>query len=300
MAQMTLLWLEGARLRTLPAAVAPVIIGAACAAQLQALSWGRTALALGVALLLQIGVNFANDYSDGVRGTDEHRVGPPRLTGSGAVAPRIVLSAALTCFALAALAGLALVALAGTWWMIGVGALAIVAAWFYTGGRSPYGYMGIGASEVLVFVFFGLVATVGTTYTQALDAPWWVWVLATGAGCISVALLMVNNIRDRETDEVVGKRTLVVRIGDRASRWIYVAMVIAPAIVFHLVISSTDVPFEMGGYALPAFAIVVLSGLALSARMLKANHRQEYLALLRDTGFLALVNAAAIVWIAFK
>lgn len=220
-------WLEGARLRTLPAAAAPVFIGAAAAYALAAFSWGKSVLALVVALALQIGVNFSNDYSDGVRGTDANRVGPTRLTASGLVPRKQVLAIALCCFGVAALAGLALVIWAGTLWMLAIGVLAVVAAWFYTGGKRPYGYMGVGASEIMVFVFFGLVATIGTTWVQAYAAPWWLWVAASGMGLASVALLLINNIRDIPTDKTVGKNTLAVRLGWNATRTLLVITLVA-------------------------------------------------------------------------
>ncbi len=212
-------WLAGARPRTLPAAVAPVIVGTGAAAFAGSAHLGRAALAAGVALALQVGVNFANDYSDGVRGTDLDRLGPLRLTASGAARPREVLTAALVSFAVGAGFGVALVALTGLWWLLAVGAVAIGAAWFYTGGRTPYGYLGLG--EVGVFVFFGLVATVGTTYTQALVVPWPAWVAASGVGLLACALLMANNLRDVPTDSLVGKRTLAVRLGERRARRLF-------------------------------------------------------------------------------
>jgi 1,4-dihydroxy-2-naphthoate octaprenyltransferase len=209
-------WLEGARLRTLPAAVAPVLVGTGAAAQIDAADLGRGLLAAGVALALQVGVNFANDYSDGVRGTDADRVGPLRLTASGVARPGQVRTAAFASFGVAAALGLALVALAGQWWLLAVGALAILAAWFYTGGRRPYGYMGLG--EVGVFVFFGLVAVLGTTYTQAGIVTVPAVLGAVGVGLLACALLMVNNIRDVPGDAVAGKRTLAVRLGEHRAR----------------------------------------------------------------------------------
>src|SRR5690554_3057030 len=212
-------WFAGSRPRTLPAAIAPVLVGTGAAAFADAAHLGRAALAAGVALALQVAVNFANDYSDGVRGTDLDRLGPTRLTASGAARPRLVLVAAIVSFAVAAVFGIALVALTGAWWLLAIGALAIGAAWFYTGGRKPYGYLGLG--EVGVFVFFGLVATVGTTYTQALAVPWPAWVGAVGVGLLACALLMANNLRDVPTDSLAGKRTLAVRLGERRSRRLY-------------------------------------------------------------------------------
>ncbi len=216
-------WVAGARPRTLPAALAPVFIGTGAA---YAIDGGRVVpalLALVVALALQVGVNYANDYSDGVRGTDERRVGPIRLVSQGLAAPGTVKRAAFAAFGVAALAGLGLVAISGVWWLILVGAAAVLAAWFYTGGARPYGYLGLG--EVFVFVFFGLVATVGTTFTQALTVSPAAWAGAVGVGALSCAILMANNIRDIPGDEQVGKRTLAVRLGDQRARWAYVALV---------------------------------------------------------------------------
>ncbi|UJP39908.1 1,4-dihydroxy-2-naphthoate polyprenyltransferase [Cellulomonas palmilytica] len=222
-------WVAGARPRTLPAAAAPVLVGTGAAAQLDASHLGRAALALGVALALQVGVNYANDYSDGIRGTDLERVGPMRLTASGAARPSAVRNAAFTAFGVAAALGLWLAIAAGAWWLIGVGVLCILAAWGYTGGRNPYGYRGLG--EVGVFVFFGLVAVLGTTYTQAGRLSWVAWVGAVAIGLLACALLMVNNIRDIPTDAVSGKRTLAVRLGDRRARWAYAALVVVPVLL---------------------------------------------------------------------
>lgn len=216
-------WLEGARPRTLPAAVAPVAAGTGAATALSGLHPGRALLALAVALALQVGVNYANDYSDGVRGTDADRVGPLRLTGSGAAAPRSVQRAALAAFTVAAVAGLALVVLAQAWWLVGVGAAAILAAWFYTGGSSPYGYRGLG--ELFVFVFFGLVAVLGTTYTQAGRVSWPAVAAAIGVGSLACAILVANNLRDVPTDALTGKRTLAVRLGEHRTRGLYVGLV---------------------------------------------------------------------------
>ncbi|GEL45677.1 1,4-dihydroxy-2-naphthoate octaprenyltransferase [Cellulomonas hominis] len=222
-------WIAGARPRTLPAAAAPVLVGTGAAAQVDAAHLGRAALALGVALALQVGVNYANDYSDGVRGTDTERVGPMRLTASATARPGQVKAAAFAAFGVAGLLGLALVALSGQWWLLAVGALCVAAAWYYTGGRRPYGYLGLG--EVGVFVFFGLVAVLGTTYTQAGRTTWPSWVGAVAVGLIACALLMVNNLRDVPTDALVGKRTLAVRIGERRARIAYAVMVVAPILL---------------------------------------------------------------------
>jgi 1,4-dihydroxy-2-naphthoate octaprenyltransferase len=186
-------------------------------------------LALGVALALQVGVNYANDYSDGIRGTDLDRVGPLRLTASGVARPGHVRAAAFGAFGLAAVLGLALCAVSGQWWLVAVGAVSIVAAWYYTGGRSPYGYRGLG--EVGVFVFFGLVATLGTTYTQAGTVTWPAAVSAVAVGLLACAILMVNNLRDIPTDVVAGKRTLAVRLGDWRARRVYAAMIWLPLVL---------------------------------------------------------------------
>ena len=225
-------WLSAARPRTLPAAVAPVLVGTGAAAQLGAASIPRALLAAGVALFLQVGVNFANDYSVGVRGTDLNRVGPMRLTASGAASPFQVRTAATATLGVGALLGLVLVAVSGHWWLLAVGAAAVLAAWTYTGGPRPYGYAGLG--EVGVFVFFGVVAVLGTTYTQADRVSWPAVLGAVGIGLIACALLMVNNLRDIPTDVLAGKRTLAVRLGDRRARRLYAAM-LAGAMVAGLV-----------------------------------------------------------------
>lgn len=222
-------WVDGARLRTLPLAVAPIAAGAGVAHMLQSFSLTLTLLAFGVAVLLQIGVNFANDYSDGIRGTDAYRVGPPRLTGSGLVHPKRVLATALTFFALAAVCGLIAIVLSGRWWFLLIGVFAILAAWFYTGGKRPYGYMGLG--EVFVFIFFGLVATVGTVWLQTDVIAQEPWVAGTGVGLLAVAVLVANNTRDIATDRAAGKRTISVMLGQRGSKVLYAVCAFAPFIV---------------------------------------------------------------------
>lgn len=218
-------WLAGTRPRTLPAAVVPVIIGTGVAAGYGKFSAWRAALALIVALALQIGVNYANDFSDGIRGSDEGRVGPTRLVAAGLAPPRQVLAAAFGCFFCACVAGLVL-ALATSWWLILVGAAAVAAAWFYTGGRHPYGYHGLG--EVAVFAFFGLAAVAGTAYVQMSALSWLGLVAAVPAGLLSCALLMINNLRDIRSDAEVGKRTLAVVLGDLRSRGVYLASLLVP------------------------------------------------------------------------
>lgn len=231
-------WVEGARLRTLPAAIAPVMAGTAVA--VSGSSWDalRACLALVVALSLQVGVNYANDYSDGIRGTDDERVGPLRLVGSGAASPRAVKLAAFVCFGLAGVAGLILVVLTAQWWLLALGAASVLAAWFYTGGQRPYGYSGLG--EVFVFVFFGLVATVGTTYVQLLSAPPASWAAGVFTGALASAVLVTNNLRDRAGDAVAGKRTLAVRLGDRSTRVLYAGLVVLAALAVVLTAAGTS------------------------------------------------------------
>lgn len=219
-------WVHGARLRTLPLAVAPVVLGSASAVLYNRFDVLIAVLALSVALGLQIGVNYSNDYSDGVRGTDTHRVGPARLTGSGTAHPRAVLAVAAVFFVLAGVAGLVIVFLTAEWWLLGVGVTAIVAAWFYTGGKRPYGYRGLG--EVAVFVFFGLVATIGTAYVQVGFVPWETWLTGSAAGFFAVAVLMENNLRDIEQDAQAGKKTLAVMVGDQATRVVTVVALALP------------------------------------------------------------------------
>ena len=218
-------WLAGTRPRTLPAAVVPVLIGSGVALGYARFSWWRAGLALVVALALQVGVNFANDYSDGIRGSDERRVGPVRLVAAGLAPPRQVLLAALGCFLAAGLAGLALAAVT-SWWLVAVGAGCIAAAWFYTGGPKPYGYSGLG--EVFVFLCFGVVAVAGTAYVQMKALSWLGLAASVPAGLLACALLMVNNLRDIGTDTVAGKRTLAVMLGDARSRQGYVLTLLVP------------------------------------------------------------------------
>ena len=218
-------WIEGARPRTLPAAVAPVIIGTGAAFAAGQASVAGALLALLIALALQVGANFANDYSDGIRGTDARRVGPVRLVGQGLAKPADVKAAAYMCFAFAGMCGLGLAALANTFWILILGAAAIAAAWFYTGGKKPYGYQGLG--ELFVFVFFGLVAVLGTQFTQALRLTGGAWFAAIGVGLLSCAILMINNIRDIPGDWASGKKTFAVWLGDKAARGTYLIYLVA-------------------------------------------------------------------------
>lgn len=223
------MWVEGARIRTLPLGIAPVAIGTAAAGPFRDTNWLLAALCLAVAVFLQIGVNYSNDYSDGVRGTDDYRVGPPRLTGSGAAKPRAVLAVALAFYALAAVAGLVVTVLTQQWWLLAVGALAILAGWFYTGGKRPYGYYGLG--EIFVFLFFGLVATMGTTFIVGgeLNTPSLMGGVA--AGALACAVLMINNIRDIAQDRLARKRTLAVLIGPVAARIAFCVLIAAAYVV---------------------------------------------------------------------
>lgn len=220
-------WVVGARPRTLPAAVVPVLVGAACASGDAGAAWWRAGLALVVSLALQVGVNYANDYSDGVRGTDDVRIGPLRLVGSGVASAGAVKRAAFVAFGVAAIAGLIL-AVVTSLWLILVGLAAIVAAWTYTGGPKPYGYAGFG--EVFVFVFFGVVATVGTQFVIAETFSSTGWIASVAVGALACALLIINNLRDIPNDEVAGKRTLAVRMGDAATRRFFALVLLLAAI----------------------------------------------------------------------
>jgi len=251
-------WVSAARPRTLAAAAAPVLVGSAAIVNAPitqpgtGFHLGRAALALGVALALQVGVNYANDYSDGVKGTDLNRKGPTRLTASRAAPPNSVKHAAFASFGVAALLGLALIVLSGRWWLMAVGVAAILAAWFYTGGKKPYGYQGFG--EVGVFAFFGLVATLGTAYTQLGRLTTGAVFGAIGVGLLACAILMINNIRDIPTDVLAGKRTLAVRLGDHGARLCYHAFLVG-ALTAGLLTAILVTPW--------AWAVVLLIGPAI-------------------------------------
>jgi len=247
-------WLAGARPRTLPAAVAPVLAGTGVAAYADAAVWWKALLALVVSLALQVGVNYANDYSDGIRGTDDERVGPMRLVGSKVATPPAVKRAAFLAFGVAAVAGLVLAATTA-WWLVAVGAVSVLAAWFYTGGSKPYGYLGLG--EVMVFVFFGLVAVLGTEYvqTEALDLPG--LYAATGIGALACAILVANNLRDIPTDRESGKTTLAVRLGEERTRGLYAFLVAAAGVtVVGVALTTTGWAFLGLAYLLPAMPAV--------------------------------------------
>ncbi len=272
------LWIAGARPRTLPSAVVPVAVGTGLAVGEGHPVWWRAALALLVALALQIGVNYANDYSDGIKGTDADRVGPLRLVGSGAKPARQVLAAALVCFAFAAAVGLVLAAVT-SWWLLLIGAAAIAAAWGYTGGSRPYGYRALG--ELSVFVFFGLVAVLGTVYVQLEYLPWTAWVAAVPVGLLSCAMLVVNNIRDLDTDAMTGKRTLAVVLGDPLARVLYT---LCQALPFTFVLG-----LAVGGpWALLALLAAPLS-ISPSRRVLEGAQGGDLITALGETGRLQLV-----------
>ena len=264
------IWIQGARPRTLPAALVPVAVGTAAAAP--DVVWWRAAVALVVALALQVGVNYANDYSDGIRGTDASRVGPARLVGGGMVAPASVRRAAFGAFGVAAVAGLVL-AIAVAPWLIAVGLACIIAAWFYTGGKRPYGYAGFG--EVFVFVFFGLVATAGTAFVQTEEITALAVVAAVPVGLLASALLMANNLRDIAQDQAAGKRTLAVRLGDRRAAWFYVVLVVAAmavGLILSVALSWAALTLASLAMAIPAIQIALSSGpkaplLNLTARL---------------------------------
>jgi 1,4-dihydroxy-2-naphthoate octaprenyltransferase len=242
-------WIEGARPRTLPAAIAPVVVGTGAAAAVDRADLALALLALVVSVCLQVGVNYANDYSDGIRGTDANRVGPVRLVGQHKADPENVKLMAFSFFGFAALVGLALVALSAAWIMIPLGALAILAAWKYTGGDNPYGYRGLG--EVYVFVFFGLMATLGTLYTQAGEVTTAGVLGAVGVGAIASAILVANNLRDIPTDRATGKNTLAVRLGDRGTRLLYAALLL----VALLAVVGIAFTHPLALLALPAFGL---------------------------------------------
>lgn len=280
-------WIGAARPRTLPLAVAPVLIGTGVAVSVTGVFHWVIALAcLAVAVSLQIGVNFANDYSDGIRGTDAYRVGPARLTASGRAKPRTVLTLALVFFALAAIAGVGIVVRTGHWWMLAVGAVCIVAAWFYTGGKRPYGYAGLG--EVFVFVFFGLVATVGTTFVQSGVVPQEAWFGAVAAGLLACAVLLANNLRDIDQDRVAGKRTLTVLIGRRATQVLFTIFVLVP-----FVIAGVLALFYPGAWLT---LLALLAGIPAILIMWTYRAPRELVTCLALTSLTSLAYAAILSW----
>lgn len=276
-------WVEGARPRTLPNAIAPVLAGTGAAAWLHAACWWKALLALLVAVAMIIGVNYANDYSDGIRGTDDVRAGPLRLVGSKVATPKAVLTAAVVSLAVAAVAGLVLAWLSAPW-LIAVGAVCIAGAWLYTGGKKPYGYLGLG--EVAVFVFFGLVAVLGTQYTQALRIDWVGVAVAVAMGAMSSAVLVANNLRDIPTDKESGKITLAVRLGDARTRLLYQGL-LAVAFALTLVLMLATPWAAVGLVALPL-------AVRAASPVRKGLGGKELIPVLRDTGLTMLVWAVAV------
>jgi 1,4-dihydroxy-2-naphthoate polyprenyltransferase len=271
-------WIEGARPRTLPTAVSPVLAGTGAAIGAGVVAPGRALLALIVAVALVVGVNFANDYSDGIRGTDDERVGPLRLVGSKAAEPAVVRTIAIVVLSVAGLAGLTLVSLSQQWWLIAVGALCIAGAWFYTGGKRPYGYSGLG--EVAVFVFFGPIGVLGTVLTQSGPPGPLAIVTAVGVGMLTSAVLVANNLRDIPTDTVVGKRTLAVVLGDTDTRRLYVALVTVP-LLLSLLAGLRSWPMLLGLLTLP---LVVM----LAREVLSGASGRKLIRVLAQTGILLL------------
>ena len=271
-------WIEGARPRTLPNAIAPVIAGTGAAAWLHSAIWWKALLALAVSMALIVGVNYANDYSDGIRGTDDDRAGPLRLVGSKVAAPRAVLTAAVASLAVAAVAGVELAILTEPW-LIAVGVACVAGAWLYTGGSRPYGYAGFG--EVAVFIFFGLVAVLGTQYTQALRIDWVGAVLAVAVGAMSSAVLVANNLRDIPTDVVAGKMTLAVRLGDGRTRVLFQLLLILAGILTVALMRAT--PWcALGLLALPL-------ALRAAGPVRRGQGGRDLIPVLRDTGLTMLV-----------
>lgn len=287
------LWWLGARPRTLPAAVAPVVLGSAATAPWfaaapidrdRSFQWWVFACALGVALFVQIATNYANDYSDGIRGTDDPatRSGPDRLVGSGLASASTVKRMMLTAFVATALCGAPLVVWVD-WRVVFVGIAAIAAGWFYTGGPNPYGYAGYG--EVFVFVFFGLVATVGSFYVQTLTITWTAVLCGVAAGSLATALLVVNNLRDIRSDAASGKRTLAVKIGDRSTRILYTVLIVVPFLLVPAVVASTSRPL-----AALAFIAVIVARKPVTA-VLGGATGKDLVPVLGRTGIIQIVYA---------
>lgn len=273
-------WIQGARPRTLPAAIAPVLVGTGIAQHFDSINIGRALLAFIVALALQVGVNFANDYSDGIRGTDRVRVGPVRLVGQGLATPHRVKRAAFLMFAIAMASGFTLVLLTQAWWLLIVGAASVAAAWFYTGGSRPYGYAGFG--ELFVFIFFGIVPVMGTAYVQTLELSWGAFIASVGVGALACSILITNNLRDIPGDTEHGKRTLAVRIGDQRTRTLYIFSIISAFVVPAILV----IPF--GPWALLGY--VAIPWVFLPIGLIRRGARGPALIpVLKSTGILLLV-----------
>ncbi|MGB9112550.1 MAG: 1,4-dihydroxy-2-naphthoate polyprenyltransferase [Acidimicrobiales bacterium] len=275
-------WISAARPRTLAVALSAVAVGIGVARATGHVDWWHALFALAVALSMQIGTNYANDYSDGVRGADTRRIGPVRLVASGRAAPKAVKRAALFTYSVGAVCGLVL-AIVTSPWLIAFGAASIAAGWLYTGGPRPYGYAGLG--EVFVFLFFGLLAVVGTTYVSSGTIPGLAWLAASAVGLLAVALLVVNNLRDRALDEAAGKRTLAVKLGDKATRYLYVGLLVG---AFGLAGAATG---------LRAFAALALVALPVALRpasiVIKGAEGAALIPALAMTGLVQLVFGVA-------
>jgi 1,4-dihydroxy-2-naphthoate octaprenyltransferase len=273
-------WVLGARVRTLPAAIAPVLVGTSIAPKI---NWINAGLALIVSLSLQIAVNFSNDYSDGIRGTDANRVGPTRLVATGLATAKAVRTAAILSFAIACLAGTFL-ALNTTLWLILVGVISVLAAWGYTGGKRPYGYLGFG--EFSVFIFFGLVATIGSYYVQTQQINWQIVLLSIPVGSLSCAILVINNLRDRPLDEIAGKQTLAVKLGDQKTRFFY---------GFLLLITQLSLLLAIGINKQIALALICLPLVyRVLMQVLRGAQGEELIAVLGKTAKIQLLTAAII------
>jgi 1,4-dihydroxy-2-naphthoate octaprenyltransferase len=273
-------WVLGARVKTLPAAVAPVLVGTSFAPKI---NWLNAGLALIVSLFLQIAVNFSNDYSDGVRGTDANRVGPTRLVASGLASAKAVKTAAFTSFATACIAG-TLLSLNTTLWLILVGLISVLAAWGYTGGKNPYGYLGFG--EISVFIFFGLVATIGSYYVQTQEINWQIVLLSIPIGSLSCAILVINNLRDRPFDEISGKQTLAVKLGDGKTRFFYGFLLLITQLTVLLSI-SIDLQIAIAMICLPLAYKVLM-------QVLRGAKGEELISVLGKTARVQLITAVLI------
>jgi len=279
------LWIKGARPKTLPAAVAPVLVGVACASIESSAEhvWANGLFALVVSLALQVAVNFANDYSDGIRGTDIDRVGPMRLVGSGAKEPKEVKQAAFAAFGVAAVFGLILAA-ATSWWLIAVGLACIAAGWFYTGGSKPYGYYGFG--ELFVFIFFGLVATTGTTFVVIQKISYTSFVASIAVGSLACALLVINNLRDIPGDTVAGKKTLAVRLGDKQTRRLYYSLLVVSGLAILLL--AVELPSTLIGL------LGLLAAIPAIRRVMRGAVGKDLIDVLGATGRTQILTAVAL------
>lgn len=284
-------WVDGARPRTLPAAISPVLVGSGFAAMAGSFLPIRALLALVVALGLQVGVNYANDYSDGIKGTDRVRVGPVRLVGQGLAAPAAVRAAAWAAMAIAMASGLILVAVTSAWWLLAIGAACVVAAWLYTGGPRPYGYLGLG--EIFVFVFFGVVPVLGTMFVQALQVTAAAGFASAAVGLLACNVLVANNLRDIPTDAPAGKRTLAVRLGDGRTRQLYAGFVLAAVVATLAMAALADWWLVLGLLGLvPAIRPVRLIRSGAAGPGLIPVLKESGMVLLAYGGWLTLLLAA--------